>query len=718
MTNTEEARLAALREYEILGTVPEPEYDQITQLAAALFEVPIALVTLVDRDHQWLKARTGLDVEQTTREVSFCSHTIRGDAPLVVPDAFADTRFAHNSLVQGEPHIRFYAGAPLIMRSGHRLGALCLIDTKPRLPLTPEQERILQGLAGLVVSHLELRRLQRSQIMSRHMAEALPDAMVVTNERGRITFWNSAAARLFGFSHDEVIGQPAAFILPDEPRHEGVAAVLMQLQQEHRPTLPAKAVQVVCRCKDGSTFPAEVSPCAWEAGEGFGAGAIIRNISERLQDEERLYRLAYYDDLTGFANRALLQLRLEEALRRGEQVILILIGIDGFEAVNDSIGQDAGDRLLRLVAERLIHRAMQTTLIARSGGTKFTMLVCGSADPLQASVLAEDLQTELAKPYVLDPHIVHLSASIGLALASGHDSQAHEVLSNANLALQQARTAGQGGTRMFTPSMRSAASARQALSEELYRAWKEGEFELHYQPQVRLQDGTLIGAEALLRWRHPERGLLLPGAFLTVLETHQLAPKVGSWVLAMACAQAARWREVFPEMRIAVNLFAAQFHAGNLVEDVVSALAQAGLPASALDLEVTENIALQQDEFYLTILRRLHGLGVQIALDDFGTGYASLSMLQRLPLHRLKVDRSFVQAIEAASTDRAIVQALLAMSRSLGLVVVAEGIETDGQAELLTRLGCQEGQGYRFGKPIDAEAFTRGLVPQPQMQVG
>ena len=710
MTNTEEARLAALREYEILGTAPEPEYDQITQLAAALFEVPIALVTLVDRDHQWLKARTGLDIAQTAREVSFCSHTIRGDAPLVVPDASADTRFAHNSLVQGEPHIRFYAGAPLIMRSGHRLGALCLIDTKPRSPLTLDQERILQGLAGLVVSHLELRRLQRSQIMSRHMAEALPDAMVVTNERGRITFWNSAAAGLFGFSHDEVIGQPAAFILPDEPRQEGVAAVLMQLQQGRRPTLPVKAVQVVCRCKDGTTFPAEVSPCAWEAGEGFGAGAIIRDVSEQLQDEERLYRLAYYDDLTGLANRALLRLRLEEALRRDEQATLILLGIDGFEAVNDSIGQDAGDQLLILLAERLSHRAVQTTLIARSGGTKFAMLVCGSADPLQASVIAEDLRAELAKPYVLDAHIVHLSASIGLALAPAHGSQAGEVLSNASLALQQARTAGQGGVRMFTPSMRSVASAVQALGEELYRAWKEDEFELHYQPQVRLQDGALIGAEALLRWRHPERGLLLPGAFLSVLETHRLAPKVGSWVLAKACAQAARWREELPDMRIAVNLFAAQFHAGDLVRDVVAALDQAGLPASALDLEVTENIALQQDELYLTILRRLHALGVQIALDDFGTGYASLSMLQRLPLHRLKVDRSFVQAIEAAQTDRAIVQALLVMSRSFGLVVLAEGIETDSQAKLLTRLGCHEGQGYHFGKPVDANTFTRRLV--------
>jgi len=710
MTYQEEARLAALREYEIVGTEPEAEYNQIAQLAAILFDVPIALVSFVEHGRQWLKARVGSVVEETSREVAFCSHTILSDALLVVPNALDDERFAQNPLVQGAPGIRFYAGAPLTMPSGHRLGALCLIDDKPRNPLTPEQERVLQGLAELVVSHLEMRRLQRNQVMARNMAEALADALVVINEHGRITFWNRAASTLFGFSRDEVIGQPAEFILPDEPRRSGVASVLAQLQRGQRPNLPGKPVQISCHRKDGSTFPAELSLGCWGEGSTFGAGAIIRDVSERQASEAILHRLAYYDGLTGAANRTLLRLRLEEALASTGSASLIMVGIDGFKAVNDRVGQDAGDQFLAAVSSRLSGRANNTTLIARLGGDEFGVLISGSADPLSARSMADSIRDDLARPYNAGGRAVNVTASLGIALAPSHATEAGELLTSAGLALHQAKAAGRNSIVMFTPALRGEVTARLNMSEELRRAFEKGEFELHYQPQVRLCDGALVGTEALLRWRHPERGLLSPAAFLPVLEAHVLAPMVGSWVLATACVQAVRWRAVLPNLRMAVNLFAAQFHAGDLVGEVLATLHRSGLSTDALDLEVTENIALQQDNIYLACLRRLHEHGVQIALDDFGTGYASLSMLQRLPLHRLKIDRSFIQGIETARKDKAIVQALLAMSRSLDLTVLAEGIETEGQVEVLMELGCQEGQGYRFGKPMDAAAFTNMLV--------
>ncbi len=301
----------------------------------------------------------------------------------------------------------------------------------------------------------------------------------------------------------------------------------------------------------------------------------------------------------------------------------------------------------------------------------------------------------------------HLGVNVGIAICPTHGTRAEELLANADLALQSAKSAVGSGFEFFKPSLRRAVIARRTYEAELRQSLEHSQFELYYQPQVRLADRTLIGAEALLRWRHPERGLLTPGDFLPVLESSPLAAPVGDWVLKTACAQAAAWRRLAsPEFRMSVNLFGAQFNSGDLPTRVEQALLQNELPANALELEITENIMLRHDETIIVPLREMCAWGVSIAFDDYGTGFASLSLLKRYPVTRLKIDKGFVRDLCTDAEDAAIIQAIMYLGRRLGLGIIAEGIETEAQEETLRLYGCTEGQGFLYGRPLSAFSFS------------
>jgi EAL domain-containing protein (putative c-di-GMP-specific phosphodiesterase class I) len=334
------------------------------------------------------------------------------------------------------------------------------------------------------------------------------------------------------------------------------------------------------------------------------------------------------------------------------------------------------------------------------------------------------MQKRLNEPFVINDQLIHLGASAGVAIAPRDGADVEELIASADLALYWAKSAGGRKSRFFLPALRAQAQARRSLGLELRRAFVEHEFEIYFQPQIRLADNTVVGAEALLRWRHPERGLLTPGAFIDTLAESAIAGGVGRWIIRAACEQAAAWRTAgLPLERVGVNLFPAQAYDETLAQDVMQALADFRLPANALELEITENIALNRDDS--AVLQRLHGEGVKLAFDDFGTGYASLAYLTRLPLSRIKIDRGFVGKIAHEAQDAAIVRSIIAMAHNLDLGVIAEGVETIQQAEFLLRENCEEAQGFLYAKPLPAREFeaylrtwrkTYGVVDDPQLR--
>ena len=366
--------------------------------------------------------------------------------------------------------------------------------------------------------------------------------------------------------------------------------------------------------------------------------------------------------------------------------------------------------LLREIARRLTALGGAKPTLARMGGDEFALLIPDLTDPQQATHLATDILRQIAQPLNVHGQLLRITASCGLASAPAQAQEAMELVGDADLALFKAKRAGRGQYFLFTADLRAEAVARRRYGLELHRAVDEGEFLLFYQPQINLDNGVVTGAEALIRWNHPKRGLLAPAAFLPALEAGPLAATVGSWVINEACAQTAYWRRNgATDFRIGINLFSAQFRTGDLVAEIIEALDRHGLPPQALELEVTENIVLDNDEIIFTMLERLRTYGVGIAFDDFGTGYASLSLLKTYPLTRIKIDRSFVQNMLTSKRDAAVVGAILDMARGFNLETIAEGIETDDLHTTLLNDKCDEGQGYLYGKPMPALQFEKLL---------
>ena len=431
---------------------------------------------------------------------------------------------------------------------------------------------------------------------------------------------------------------------------------------------------------------------------------------------EALKQLAHFDQLTGLPNRVSLHQDIGAILRNhaGDPVrpmTVATLDLDEFKDVNDTLGHPVGDRLLQEVARRLTS-VSDGNHVYRLGGDEFVLVLENCGDPLVATGVVKTVLKRLTGPFDLDGHRLFVNASAGIAIAPAHGSNVDDLLANTELALYDAKADGGGSFRLYVPSLRARAKHRRELDAELRRACVNQEFILYFQPQVRSSDGAVIGAEALLRWHHPERGILAPGAFIDALCESAVAIETSRWILTTACKTAASWRaKGLPPIRIGVNLFPAQFRNGSLLRDVEHALSESGLPPEALELEITENIALGREEGTLSPLKALRAKGIGIAFDDFGTGYASLSYLTRYPLTRIKIDRSFIQKIgtQSAGEDTAIVRSIIAMGRNLGLEVIAEGVETRAQADFLETQGCHELQGFLFSKPIPADAFEQYL---------
>jgi len=539
-------------------------------------------------------------------------------------------------------------------------------------------------------------------------AENIEFALVVIDASRNISFVNKSAERMFGYDKAELVGETLDLIIPARLRgahNAGIARVAAGTPSK----LSGKTVEVSALRRDGSEFPIELSLSVWHGPNGVSMGGIIRDISERRQRDMRLHRLAHQDTLTGLPNRLQFDMQLEDALERGEATGLLLVDLDGFKKVNDTLGHATGDTLLQALAVRLPAALDSNAMVARLGSDEFAVLLRGIDRPAAVAAAANSLLHSFEQPFEIGDHLLKLHVSIGGAVAPRDGGDSEELMASADLALYRARQQG-SSYRIFEPGMRNAVAVRRALQDELLRAIRAREFVLHYQPQVCLESGRVMGAEALLRWNHPSRGLLAPADFLAVLETHSGALTVGNWILDEACRQSAAWRaQGFAPITMAVNLFAVQVNAGNLAETVTSTLSRHGLPANALELEVTETIALDYEERTLEPFRKLGKAGVGLAFDDFGTGHAALSTIKRFPLTVLKVDRSFIRDMLRDPQDAAIVRAVLGMAGDMGLSVVAEGIETRAQEAALLAMGCRVGQGYLYSKALPAGEFEQLL---------
>jgi diguanylate cyclase (GGDEF)-like protein len=436
--------------------------------------------------------------------------------------------------------------------------------------------------------------------------------------------------------------------------------------------------------------------------------ATHEDITEQRRSEVKIEYMAHHDALTDLANRVLLNERLEQALgqriHREEMVAVHHLDLDQFKAVNDTFGHPAGDKLLKIVADRLRTLVRETDTIARMGGDEFVVVQAPIADPAEATSLAQRIIASMSEPFDLDGHQAVIGASVGIAVGPSDGLKPDRLLRNADLALYRAKGDGRGTFRFFEAAMDLQMQTRRIMERDLRKALPAGEFELYYQPVVNLASGDISGFEALIRWNHPEQGLVSPAAFIPLAEETSFIVPMGEWVIRQACATAAQWPG---DLSVAVNISAAQFRYPGLMQVIVGALATSGLQPTRLEIEITETVLLQNRETTLAVLHQLRELGVRIAMDDFGTGYSSLTYLQCFPFDKIKIDRSFVKDITENAGSLNIVRAVAALAKGMGMTATAEGIETREQLDRITCEGCTEMQGFLFSRPLPASEIER-----------
>lgn len=526
---------------------------------------------------------------------------------------------------------------------------------------------------------------------------------------GQIELCSPAAARLLGSTPEAVLAtRLVQWVLPHEvtdPLTPGLREVPIQRA-------------------DGSRFAAELT-VGGSPLDGNGLHVLmLRDISDRRQAQERLSFLANFDSLTGLPNRALFRDRLAQAMeaaqRSGTPMALMFLDLDNFKLVNDSLGHAAGDQLLQHVADALrgclragdtvTPRQASPVTVSRLGGDEFTVIVQGIGSPEDAAIIARRILDTLEEPVRIRDTELHVSASIGIALFPGLQVDLDGLIRHGDMAMYRSKLRGRGTYSFFSSEMSAEVAARLALENDLRRAVERQEFVLHYQPKADLASGEITGVEALIRWHCPGRGLIAPDRFIGVLEDSALILPVGAWALRTACADLAAWdRAGLPPLNLAVNLSARQFRQPFLARFVLDTLQDEGLAPQRLELELTERLLMEDNAATRDVLGALAAMGVRVAMDDFGTGHSSLSYLKRFDIDTLKIDRSFVSELPHDAEDLAIAAAIVAMGRSLQMRVVAEGVETEAQADCLARLGCDEVQGYLLSRPLSAAQFQQWL---------
>ena len=564
---------------------------------------------------------------------------------------------------------------------------------------------------GVFVLISDITRHRQAEAALRESEERLAKFMmasaegIVFHKGGFITDINPPVLALLGYSAEQMMGRSTLdFIAPHE--RDKVKSVIAAGHEIGYDSVALHA--------DGTSVPVEfIVRTMHYQGERLRM-TIVRDIRDRVEAQARIHHLAHHDVLTGLPNRAAFIARanalLQLARDSGHGLALLFVDLDHFKRVNDSLGHPVGDMLLQTVAERIIGTLRESDLVARFGGDEFVLLLSGPTGPAAVAEVAGKLLAAVGAPLLMEGVSISVTPSIGVALFPDHGDSAAELIKHADTAMYQAKLRGRAGYEFFRPAMAEAARDELALESRLAQAVIAQEFVLHYQPQLRLGDGVLLGVEALLRWNHPEQGLLLPESFIPLAEAPRLILPIGRWVLHTALGQMLAWRhQGLAQVPVAVNLSTLQFQARDFVDSIAQALAQTGAGAELLELELTERMLMDDLDGVHTNLTRLRDMGVRLAVDDFGTGYTSLQHLRRLPLNVLKIDSCFVAGLPGDAGSAAIVAAIIQMGHGLQLQVLAEGVETEAQQGCLLALGCDAQQGILTCPPLAADAFGRWL---------
>jgi diguanylate cyclase (GGDEF)-like protein/PAS domain S-box-containing protein len=567
--------------------------------------------------------------------------------------------------------------------------------------------------------------LQTSEERYRTAFETSQDSINITRlSDGMYLDVNKAFLDVIGYERHEVIGRTSLELnIWADPRDRANVVEILR-QNSH-----CRDYEAQFRKKNGETFWGLMSASQIELDGVPCLLTMTRDISNAKLAEDKIRNLAFYDPLTGLPNRRLLVERLQQALanstRTTHKRVLLFVDLDNFKNLNDTLGHQAGDLLLQEVARRLTSCVRDSDTVARLGGDEFVVLLEGLGETSrdaasQAKGVAEKILAAIRQPYDLDGRECFSTSSIGITVFGGHRESLNEVMQQADIAMYQAKAAGRNALRFFAPALQAAVNARAAMEDDLRLALKAGQFLLHYQPQV--ESARLVGAETLVRWNHPVRGLLFPGEFIALAEETGLILPLGSWVLETACRQIAAWgqQKGSSHIKLAVNISARQFRQPDFIEQVLAVLERTGANPQNLQLELTESMLVENIEEVIAIMAELKSHGVRFSLDDFGTGYSSLSYLKHLPLDQLKIDRSFVRDMLTDASSGAIAQTLISLGRAMGLSVIAEGVETEAQRGFLAGLGCYTYQGFLFSKPLPLEqfrsdwlGFTAGAFPIP-----
>ncbi len=569
-------------------------------------------------------------------------------------------------------------------------------------------------VAGLIATVTDVTRyketeraLEASEARFRVLTESSIDLISVMDAAGVIQYQSPALKHLLGYDPAGTVGHNVAeFVHRDDLDH--VRATLKRVVETAQSSEPA---EFRLRHRDGQ----------WRTFETLGTNCLAnphihgvvfnsRDVTDRKVIHQRIQHLAYHDNLTGLPNRSLLQDRLAHSIARAERsnrkVAVLYIDLDNFKNINDTLGHDVGDELLRQVSRRLSECVRLEDTIARQGGDEFIVLLDGLDDGRGASLVAQKILNALRKAFSLSGTDQHVSGSVGIALFPEDGRDAQTLMKNADTAMFHGKTQGKNTYQYFTAQMNIAVKRRMTLESALRRAVMNHDFLLHYQPQIDLDSGEILAVEALVRWKTEDGGTVSPGDFIPLAEETGLINEIGEWVLREACRQAKEWQDVgLARRRMAVNLSARQFSDRGFLDMVTRVRAESGLDPACLELEITESQVMRQTEGMIMLLNKLSEMGVQLAIDDFGTGYSSLSYLKRLPIQKLKIDQSFVRDITVDPNDTAIVVAIINMAKSLDLDTIAEGVETAGQLALLRSKGCHVGQGYYFSAPVRAEVL-------------
>ena len=540
--------------------------------------------------------------------------------------------------------------------------------------------------------------------LSAEVFEHTQEGITITDSQNRIIAVNAAFTQITGYAEEEVLGKNPRLLASG--RHE--VLFYKKMWRHLLENGPWKG-ELWNRCKNGEMKPKwiSISTVTDAAGKILNFIAIFSDISERKEAEERIEFLAHHDPLTSLPNRVLTRDRFEQAMvsavREKSKVAMFFVDLDHFKYVNDSFGHQAGDRLLLMAVERLRQHIRDADTISRQGGDEFLIILPNIRETQAVTRIAQSMLDALSAPFDIEGHTIGISASIGITLFPEDGEDFDSLLRNADAAMYAAKASGKNAYRFFTEALNVDVLDKLQLKAHLRSALENNEFQLHYQPQVDLASGRVIGVESLIRWNQPELGMVSPGRFIPLAEESGMINAIGEWVLEEVCRQGIAWEQAgLPPLVIAINVAAQQFNRGSIVDDVQRALAETGYPPERLELEFTESGLLDDVDQSIETIDRLKQLGVKLAIDDFGTGYSSLSYLKRFKVEKLKIDQSFVRELEHGSDDLAIVNAIIQLGKTLQLKVIAEGVETAEQADILAGLGCDEVQGYFFARPQPA----------------